>query len=224
LDKLKVDESRNADKFTVKYYCAMAFGSLNDQQRLSFLSALIDNVDCFEVRDLDYDYIYSYSNNADMVRVYEEKFGGLITTPELSAFCQNKHTNIRVVSEKAYTLLRRFGIKIAKVKGGVKGTESNYVPIDVTKDCRRMFVKAWNTIVKYGMSGGKSMPELSMYVRPLSSGSNIRGYYEDGVVYIERDNVIMQVIIEEIGHYVTGADDATRDFQDWAFKLAACLI
>jgi hypothetical protein len=74
------------------------------------------------------------------------------------------------------------------------------------------------------MSGGKSMPELSMYVRPLSSGSNIRGYYEDGVVYIERDNVIMQVIIEEIGHYVTGADDATRDFQDWAFKLAACLI
>ena len=30
--------------------------------------------------------------------------------------------------------------------------------------------------------------------------------------------------VEEIGHYVTDADDCTRDFQDWAFNVAGALL
>jgi hypothetical protein len=34
----------------------------------------------------------------------------------------------------------------------------------------------------------------------------------------------MKLALEEVGHYLTGAYDETRDFQDWAFNVATAAL
>jgi hypothetical protein len=75
-----------------------------------------------------------------------------------------------------------------------------------------------------GLHAGKDKPNLAMFSKPMSCGSTIGGYYEKNTVYIDRNHVNAKVILEEIGHYITDADDCTRDFQDWAFNVAGALL
>jgi hypothetical protein len=35
---------------------------------------------------------------------------------------------------------------------------------------------------------------------------------------------LTKVVLEEFGHYITGSTDLSRDFQDWAFRVAAYLL
>ena len=55
------------------------------------------------------------------------------------------------------------------------------------------------------------------------------GFYREGVVYLSLDFAdgasveLRQTALEEVAHFVTGATDSSRDFQDFAFKLATRL-
>jgi hypothetical protein len=62
------------------------------------------------------------------------------------------------------------------------------------------------------------------------------GYYLDDVVYINADlapagvadvdklsNRLLKVALEEVAHYVTGATDNSRDFQDFLLNLSVKL-
>jgi hypothetical protein len=48
----------------------------------------------------------------------------------------------------------------------------------------------------------------------------IKGYVEKEEIYIStEDESNPQTMLEEIAHYVTGATDQSRDFQDYAFRM-----
>jgi major membrane immunogen (membrane-anchored lipoprotein) len=64
----------------------------------------------------------------------------------------------------------------------------------------------------------------------------LNGYYRDSVVYLNADlapagtgdagvlsNRLVKVALEEVAHYVTGATDNSRDFQDYLLELAVKL-
>ena len=66
----------------------------------------------------------------------------------------------------------------------------------------------------------------------------LNGYYRDGVVFINADlagsgsvvagrqalsDRLVQVALEEVAHYVTGATDNSRDFQNFLLDLAVKL-
>ena len=64
----------------------------------------------------------------------------------------------------------------------------------------------------------------------------LNGYYRDGVVYLNGDlapagvadvsqlsNRLLKVALEEVSHYVTQAEDNSRDFQDYLLDLATRL-
>ena len=51
------------------------------------------------------------------------------------------------------------------------------------------------------------------------------GYYEGGTVYINKEHdTSHQTMLEETAHYLTGATDNSRDFQDFAFLVASRLM
>jgi hypothetical protein len=74
------------------------------------------------------------------------------------------------------------------------------------------------------MSRNKPSPPIEGFATTMSYGSLTLGYYEDGIVYLNVNNFSISTIIEEFAHYITGSDDCTRDFQDFAFELAGRLI
>jgi glycyl-tRNA synthetase (class II) len=47
----------------------------------------------------------------------------------------------------------------------------------------------------------------------------------DNSINIHKDYIRSnQTILEELAHYITGATDNSRDFQDYAFKLATAFM
>ena len=74
-------------------------------------------------------------------------------------------------------------------------------------------------------------------VAVLRGWTMLNGYYDNGVVFINRDlagasagagrqalsDRLLKVALEEVAHYVTGATDNSRDFQDFLLEVAVTL-
>jgi hypothetical protein len=96
----------------------------------------------------------------------------------------------------------------------------------------------WETIESHGLTNGKEKPPVKGFTSILDAGVMLNGYYRDGVVYINEDlggsasefggraalsDRLLKVALEEVVHYVTGATDNSRDFQDYLLDLAVKL-
>jgi hypothetical protein len=74
------------------------------------------------------------------------------------------------------------------------------------------------------MTEGKEKPPFRLFEEVMKAETEKLGYYHDGMVYVRSDMVDHhQTILEEFAHYVTGSTDLSRDFQDFAFRLATKL-
>jgi len=219
INDIRVDESRNVDSWLASYRCAMMIDKCSNEQLDRLTMAIVDGEDYAEV-GLDYDYFPAEKLADSFKRVYPRM---KVCTKDIYRFCKNKN-NVINVSLKAYKLFARSLDIIAEVEGGIRGATNGYMPTEISADCKRIFNRVWNKVVKLGLHNGKVKPGLAMYAKPMDSGCQVGGYYEDDTVYIERNSVNAKVILEEIGHYVTGASDCTRDFQDWAFNVAGALL
>ena len=224
IDDLKVDESRNAQMYQVMYNAAIALRWMNAEQAKKFVTALVNNTECVEVRKFEPAYIAMFTTNARIKTAWKELFGDAKVVSDMLSSYVSKKTNVVTVTDTALKILVNAGVELAQINGGKIGVENGYMPIEVTTDCKRVFNRVWNKIVKLGLHNGKEKPQLAMFCKPMECGSVTGGYYEQGVVYIDRNHVNNKVMIEEIGHYVTDAADCTRDFQDWAFNIAGALL
>lgn len=224
INDLKVDESRNAQMYQVMYNSAMMLRYMNSEQTKKFVTALVNNTECIEVRKFDPAYIAMMTTNSKIKVAWKELFGDAKVVSDLLSTYVSKKTNAISVTDNALKILVNAGVELAKINGGKIGVENGYMPIEVTTDCKRVFNKVWNKIVKLGLHNGKEKPQLAMFCKPMDCGTVVGGYYENGTVYIDRNHVNNKVMVEEIGHYVTDAADCTRDFQDWAFNVAGALL
>ena len=59
----------------------------------------------------------------------------------------------------------------------------------------------------------------------MQAGSETMGFYRDGMVYFKEDiatavnKYLLQTAMEEVAHYVTGATDMSRDFQNFLIQV-----
>jgi len=224
IDNLKVDESRNAEMYQVLYMATWALKHMDDNQADTLIKALVNGIACVEMNEFQPCYYNTTYTNEKLLAAFVRKYGNLkIVSHELAQFASNKQQCI-IVSAKAFEILTNAGIQQADIMGSRKGAENGFVTIATSADCKRIFNRIWKKVVALGFHNGKDKPSLAMFSKPMSNGSTIGGYYENETVYIDRNHVNAKVILEEIGHYVTDADDCTRDFQDWAFSIAGALL
>ncbi|MGD0900307.1 MAG: hypothetical protein ABR915_20945, partial [Thermoguttaceae bacterium] len=94
----------------------------------------------------------------------------------------------------------------------------------------------WNLLESCGLNNGKAKPPVKCFTSLLDGGVMLNGYYRDGVVFINIDlapasvsdvgklpDRLLHVALEELAHYVTGATDNSRDFQNYLLDLAVKL-
>jgi hypothetical protein len=86
----------------------------------------------------------------------------------------------------------------------------------------------WDMIGQAGMTVGKEKPKVMGFHQNTVGPGGKAGYYLPGgdTIYIrsdfgdDRGVYLINTVIEESAHYITGAQDCTRDFQEFAFKLS----
>jgi hypothetical protein len=94
----------------------------------------------------------------------------------------------------------------------------------------------WEVIERHGLNNDKNKPPVRCFTSILDGGVMLNGYYRDSVVYINGDlapsgidapgllsHRLIKVALEEVAHFVTGATDNSRDFQDYLLELAVKL-
>ena len=95
----------------------------------------------------------------------------------------------------------------------------------------------WLIIERHGLNNGKDKPPVKCFTSILDGGDMLNGYYRDGTVFINSDLAptgtadvgslsarLLHVALEEVAHYVTGATDNSRDFQNYLLDVAVKLM
>ena len=120
----------------------------------------------------------------------------------------------------------RFGVKTAdqvldahEQKGRIKQapTEAAMKTVDIV----------WGWLEDLDMTQGKDKPEVGCYRDIMNGESEVLGFQEGDCVYLREDiagavnKFTLKTAFEEVVHYVTGATDNSRDFQNF---LIDCFV
>ena len=85
----------------------------------------------------------------------------------------------------------------------------------------------WNWLTDLNLTQGKEKPDVKCFRSIMDGQAELNGYYIPGgtTVYINESNAsggvhkrLLQTCLEEVGHYITGATDMSRDFQSFFMK------
>lgn len=169
-------------------------------------------------------YVYSGHGKKELTReAYRQVFGDVPFTDEQQVLERLRKRNIPCVALPApgwTSFLAEAGL----VNG--RTLLSNLDEFDgeeceATESAIETFRRCWGWIEQARLTEGKPFPEVRCFSCPMKEGQEIHGYQKGDTVYLNLDfDTNEQAALEELAHYITGAKDETRDFQDWAFKLA----
>ena len=229
-EEVKIDEARNMDDYAVASAVTPIFGA-SPVALLSLFQHLDDNN--WEVQNL-----FGWR----MVDAANEN-KGLCQEARLKVFCvkavacpkcsyakfasaaeNDGYTPILISNNQVYEAVKTAKIRtIYDVLDTVNANGHEILP--PTTECVNTVKEVWDWLKLLNLVGTKEMPPVKMFTVPMEGGSITRGYYLDNVVYIHTDNPTdKKVILEELAHYITGASDCSRTFQDFAFRVGAALM
>jgi hypothetical protein len=103
--------------------------------------------------------------------------------------------------------------------------------VPATQDVLEVVDEIWSRIDSVGMTNGKQKPESLCFISIMDTGQVIGGYYCPGgnKIYINmthangKSRALKAIVLEEISHFLTGASDLSRDFQDYLINLNIAL-
>jgi hypothetical protein len=246
LDGLRLDESRQASDWDVKHACGTALANA-DKDILAMLFDRLMHSDkgCwefgFDTYSLQPTSRDSAENEARKRRNWQEAFSliagedGVLTGNGSVEQLERKGYKPVKAPESLVNAAEQYGVQTpAKVltldelagRGVTEPTDSAQAAVD--------FV--WAIIEQHSLTNGKDKPPVRCFTSILDGGVMLNGYFRDGVVYINADlaqagtidhgmlsHRLIKVALEEVAHYVTGATDNSRDFQDYLLELAVKL-
>jgi hypothetical protein len=109
---------------------------------------------------------------------------------------------------------------------------------DATPDAQASVDLVWELLEETGLTNNKEKPPVKVFTSILNGGTMLNGYYRNGEVFINADlagdgslmggrqalsHRLLVVALEEVAHYVTGATDNSRDFQNYLLDVAVKL-
>lgn len=225
-DELAIDESRNLDTDRVRNYSAQILSADLDATK-HVLRLVVEGYEGYEAELSKW-----YLDYSTVAKACRELYGEDVT------ICSDELTHSKGL---------RKGLNSVRIprSGWYGAAEGGGIPTTISKLCKAdsegltLFPASdtlventyliWDSLEACGLTGGKDFSSVSLheFESPMNAGTQRNGYYDsiDNAIGIHRDSVDnWQVIIEEIAHFLTGAGDATRDFQDYAFRLSAILM
>ena len=244
LNNLTIDEARKASDWDVRHHCGQALAGADKD----ILIALFDRLLHSDHPAWEYGFdIYSLQNCGDSEAVernranWQEAFRQVAGNTAVLTEEGNAHQ----LERKGYQPVKapeglvraasRFGVQTALTVLSQDELSGRLITAP-TASAQAAVDFVWTVVHRHDLDNGKAKPPVRCFTSILDAGVMLNGYYRDGVVYLNGDlapagvadvsqlsNRLLKVALEEVSHYVTQAEDNSRDFQDYLLDLATRL-
>jgi hypothetical protein len=234
--ELSIDECRNSSEYSTRAECARKLRKASADVLTVVYASLIQGAQTFE-SNLDQHYLCpswdtpQEEEKKNWQEGWEQASEGAVLCDEEATqtvkFVQRKGHKAQTVKASAWVgAAEQFGVKTATAildAGEQKGRET----IPASHAAIKAVDIAWSWMEQLEMTQGKDKPLVACYRDIMSAESSVMGYQADGMVYLREDisdavtKFTLKVAYEEVVHYITGATDNSRDFQNF---LIDCFI
>lgn len=234
-NELQLDECRNASEGTMQYYAAKRVFNAAEGVCTRMLDSLVKGEETWESTFDEMCLLSQIEGQeecfAKWSNIFKKQHGHLaVIAPALFSMhdlvVRKGYKPIIVAQTGWFNALEKAGILTFKTvlnqdeMNGVTYHEVNDVVVNLVNE-------VWSKLLSVNMTSKKPKPQVSVFTKTVSAGSRLLGYYKDGIIYINQEitqganKLLFNTILEEIAHYVTGATDNSRDFQEWYMSVIA---
>ena len=247
LNDLTIDEARKASDWDVRHHCGQALASADKNVLVILFSHLLNSDN--PAWEFTFDSYASQPNYRDSTEEEQRKRQNWH-----DAFVQVCGETAVLSSDGTAKQLEGKGYKPVTAPEGIINAAARYgvqTPAQVlsndelsgrlitepTDSAQAAVDFVWLIIETHGLNNGKTKPPVMCFTSILDGGTMLNGYYRDGTVFINSDLApsgtadvgslsarLLHVALEEIAHYVTGATDNSRDFQNYLLDVAVKLM
>jgi hypothetical protein len=234
--QIKIDESRNLDEYSARGAIGKLYKDASVDELVVLFTALGRGVACLET-GLDSYYLkpnsWESGNEERRERwqaAWAEVNGDSVACGHdqgiVAEFARKKGYNYSVIEESAMLdVVKEFGIKSVgdvvsdhERKGRVI-TAPTFEAIDAVN-------QVWEWVIATDLVDTEKCkkPHVKGFDEITDAGSECWGFYKPGddCIYIRNDcggEYLLETALEEVTHYVTGAQDGSRDMQNFLMRL-----
>ena len=241
LNDLTLDEARKASDWDVRHHAGRALAGAGKDILAILFDRLLNSTTPVWEFSFDTYSLSSYSDDSERnwQDAFEQVAGDNAVLTQDGTVDQLERKGYKPVKapEGILSAASRFGVRNAS--GVLSADElSGREIVEASPDSTSAVDFVWDVIEAHGLTNGKEKPPVKGFTSILDAGVMLNGYYRSGTVYINEDlagsasefggraalsDRLVKVALEEVAHYVTGATDNSRDFQDYLLDLAAKL-
>lgn len=236
-NELVLDEARNADDYTVaKQAARRLFNEKSNDKRKILLKSLAKNEDSWESGFSEHYLLYDLEEHKDLLcnnwkQSFRECFGNTaVLSPPIDLVINTLKGKgfIPVVINQPGWLMALAKVQLASYDKVLNKDELEGISYHETPKCVEDALEfIWNKLVSLSATNNKLKPQVSVFTKQMEAGANLFGYYKPGEdkIYInkqladENSNRLKKTVLEEVAHYVTGATDNSKDFQEYFMWL-----
>jgi len=235
--ELRLDESRNSSEYEIKGAAARLFRKATAQQLAPVFKSLVAQEPTYEATFDSYYMAPSYSD-PEPEQKWAWQMGWELAAGPNAVLCDASlgHTS-EFVAKKGYcpkptkatawiSAAARCGVKTAA--SVLDDHESNGKQIVPATDAAITAVDTvWSWLQQINMTQGKKKPLVACFKEIMQAGNETMGFCRGDMVYFKEDiatavnKYLLQTAFEEVTHYITGATDMSRDFQNF---LIQCIV
>lgn len=240
--EITIDDCRNSNEYAIKAACAGRLRRAAASELVPVFQALSKGQACYEAI-LDPYYLLPTWDSAkegekkEWTSAWQTATGGAVAASKTGdkhakSFTARKGHQVAEIPEAWVGVAQRFGVTTTNQvlnEDERKGREM----LPATEAALAQLDKVWELLELVGVTNGKTKPNAGCY-RELSSNAecSTMGFFQPGgdTVYTREDissgenKYLFKTMLEEVGHYVTGATDNSRDFQNFFMDVIAELV
>lgn len=236
LNNLLIDEARKASDWDVRHHCSRALGAASKQSLAVVFNALINSDKFYWEYEFDAYAVTCFTNSAAWVEAFDSIAGedGVLTVESTAEQLRRKGYKPVIAHESFVSAAHRNGVRTA-IRVLSEDEFAGREIVEPTNSAKAAVEKVWEVVTLAGLANGKEKPPVKCFTSIMEGCVALNGYYKEGVVFINRDlapngmtgvlpNKLVKVALEEVAHFVTGATDNSRDFQDYLLELSTRLV
>ena len=232
--ELPIDECRNSSDYSIRAAVARLYRRATAAELVPVFTSLVNHDPVFEA-SLDPHYICPSweTPQPEQRQAWQQAWQAVAAD---AVMCGPSETVAEFVMQKGYAartlkadnivkVAARFGIK-TDVQVLTACESSGFQKLEPTTAAVEAVDLAWGWLARASLTDNKVKPAVGCFRDVMNAGCRKLGFCDETGVYLAEDHasgvtkMVLATALEEVAHWVTGATDNSRDFQDFLLRLA----